>query len=76
VAEAYDIEVILGELGCGDLIFEVRDQLDRFPTGTRVCFVTRDPGARLDLPAFCRQTGHDLVGVEPPRFVIRRNDEP
>jgi tRNA 2-thiouridine synthesizing protein A len=39
--------------------------------------VASDPAARVDVPAWCRMTGHDYVGEESAedgvaRYVVRR----
>ena len=33
-----------------------------------------DPGARADIPAWCRMTGHTLVTEEHPVYQIRRKE--
>ncbi len=35
------------------------------PPGTRIAVLATDPAARLDIPAWARMRGHELVGVEP-----------
>jgi tRNA 2-thiouridine synthesizing protein A len=44
-------------------------------SGATLEIVARDPGARVDLPAWCRMTGHTLVSANPPVYVIRREDD-
>jgi len=61
-----------GEMGCGQLVFELRGRLSRLKPGERLEVVARDPGAPVDLPAWCRMTGHSLVSADPPVFVIQR----
>jgi tRNA 2-thiouridine synthesizing protein A len=34
----------------------------------------RDPGAPADIPAWCRMTGHALVGGQPPVYLIQRKE--
>jgi tRNA 2-thiouridine synthesizing protein A len=49
-----------GDLGCGPLVLELRKRLRTMPG--RVLKVTAlDPGAPIDLPAWCRLTGNELV---------------
>jgi tRNA 2-thiouridine synthesizing protein A len=36
--------------------------------------IARDPGAPVDLPAWCRMTGHSLLSADHPIYVIRRKD--
>jgi tRNA 2-thiouridine synthesizing protein A len=61
-----------GELGCGQLVFELNRQLDRVEPGETLEVTTNDPGAPVDVPAWCRMTGHALVAADPPVYVIRR----
>ena len=64
-----------GELGCSHLILELRDRLGRLSPGDELEVTARDPGAPIDLPAWCRMTGHELVSAEPPAYVIRRKSD-
>jgi tRNA 2-thiouridine synthesizing protein A len=59
-------------LGCGELILELRQRLNRMPPGTVLTLIARDPGVPEDLPAWCRMTGHRLVSSAPPEFQIER----
>ena len=61
-----------GELGCGELVFELRRRLNQVEAGASLEVVTEAPGAATDLPAWCRMTGNTLVSAEPPVYVIRR----
>ena len=74
---AVDLEIVLGEMGCGDLVWELRQQFSRAAAGSRVRVVTRDPGAPSDVPAWCRMTGHRLVESDAPYYLIeaRTRDE-
>jgi len=64
-----------GELGCGQLVFELRRHLDEVDPGAPLEVITHDPGAPVDLPAWCRMTGHTLVSAEHPVYVIRRKTD-
>jgi tRNA 2-thiouridine synthesizing protein A len=59
-----------GDMGCGQLVFELRRRVDRLKPGERIEIVALDPGAPTDLPAWCRMTGHVLVRAEHPIYVI------
>jgi tRNA 2-thiouridine synthesizing protein A len=63
-----------GELGCGQLIFQLHLRLDRLEPGETIEVVARDAGAPVDLPAWCRTSGHTLVSAEHPVYVIRRKE--
>jgi len=63
-----------GSLGCGELVLQLRQRLAAAPAGGVLELVARDPGARADIPAWCRLTGNSLVAAEHPRYLIRRKD--
>jgi tRNA 2-thiouridine synthesizing protein A len=53
-----------GELGCGELVLELRKILRRIP-GSVLKVVAHDPAAPVDLPAWCRLTRNALVDHDP-----------
>lgn len=60
----FDAEWDAGDMGCGELVLELRGKLRAMPG--RVLKVTaRDPGAPADLPAWCNMTGDRLIHREP-----------
>ncbi len=61
-----------GDLGCGELVLELRGRLAAMQPGEVLRLVARDPGAPADIPAWCRMTGHVLESSEPPIYHIRR----
>lgn len=63
-----------GDLGCGELLLELRMRLTRMRPGHVLELVARDPGARADLPAWCRMTGHALIAERHPVYHIRRKE--
>jgi tRNA 2-thiouridine synthesizing protein A len=67
-----DDEWDAGDLGCGELVLELRMRMARLAPGQVLRLIARDPGAPADLPAWCRLTGHTLVSGEHPVYVIRR----
>ena len=69
-------DIVLGEMGCGDLIYELREQFGRIAAGDAVRVATRDPGAPADIPAWCRMTGRLLVAAAPPYYVIENRRRP
>jgi tRNA 2-thiouridine synthesizing protein A len=54
-----------GDLGCGDLVLELRQRLRKSP-GSIFKIIALDPGAPADIPAWCRMTGNELVLQDPP----------
>ena len=63
-----------GDLGCGELVLELRTRLDRMLPGDVLRLVARDPGAPADLPAWCRLTGHTLLSADHPLYHVRRKE--
>jgi tRNA 2-thiouridine synthesizing protein A len=49
-----------GDLGCGPLVLQLRQRLRAMPGGVLLVTAT-DPGAPLDLPAWCGMTGNRLL---------------
>lgn len=49
-----------GDLGCGELVLELRGQLLAMP-GRVLRVIALDPGAPEDIPSWCRMTGHELI---------------
>ncbi|WP_028659929.1 sulfurtransferase TusA family protein [Nocardioides insulae] len=64
-----------GDLGCARLLILLRDEAARLPDGAVVHLQTTDPVAPIDLPAWCRMTGHTYLGPMPdegvPRYGVR-----
>jgi tRNA 2-thiouridine synthesizing protein A len=50
-----------GDLGCGELVIELRQRLRAMQAGEILRVHATDPGAPHDLPAWCRLTGSTLV---------------
>ena len=73
---AIDREWDAGDMGCGDLLVELRSQLAALGPGRTLKVIARDPGAVEDLPAWCRLTGHFLVLASPPTYVIKARQSP
>ena len=69
-----DHEWDAGDMGCGDLVLELRARVERLRPGEILKLVARDPGAAADLPAWCRMTGHTLVSGKHPVYLIRRKE--
>jgi len=63
-----------GDLGCGDLVLELRFRMDALRPGQLLELTARDPGARADIPAWCRMTGHTLITEAHPVYQIRRKE--
>ena len=63
-----------GEMGCGQLAFQLHLRLKQMSPGDIIEVIARDPGAPVDLPAWCRMTGHSLLSADHPIYVIRKTD--
>lgn len=61
-----------GDLGCGDLVLPLRSRMRAMPPGARLRLRATDPAAPIDLPAWCRMTGHTLVAGTHPDYLIQR----
>jgi tRNA 2-thiouridine synthesizing protein A len=71
---AATLEWNAGELGCGELVLELRLRLDAMAPGQVLKLTALDLGAPADLPAWCRMTGHTLVNQQHPVYLIRRKE--
>jgi tRNA 2-thiouridine synthesizing protein A len=64
-----------GAIGCGELVLELRFRLQSLQPGALFLLTATDPGARKDLPTWCRLTGHALVKHAHPHYWIRRRKQ-
>lgn len=71
-----DAEWDAGDLGCGELVLELRMRMAELDPGQIIKVTARDPGAPADMPAWCGLTGHTLVDAAPPVYYIRRASPP
>ncbi len=69
----------VGYEGCGTLLVVIRKRMDALAPGAVLEVVGYDPGAREDLPAWCRMTHNELVATtgdlrrgEPMHYFIRK----
>lgn len=66
----FDDEFDGGEETCGRVIVNlylyIRDQ----QPGLRILVISRDPGAHVELPAWCRMTKNELTKKEHPYYLI------
>jgi len=69
------VEWDAGELGCGELVLELRSRLAPMNPGELFRLVALDPGAPADIPAWCRMTGHTLVSTQHPVYLIQRKED-
>jgi tRNA 2-thiouridine synthesizing protein A len=60
--------------GCGDFLLELRGVFASLEAGTRLMLASRDAGAPLEVPAWCRLVGHRLHEASPPYYLIEKRD--
>lgn len=63
-----------GDMGCGELVLFLRQKLLALPAGGVLKLSATDAGAKEDIPAWCRVSGHRLLLAEPPVFFIERKE--
>jgi tRNA 2-thiouridine synthesizing protein A len=61
-----------GDLGCGDLVLELRTRLMGIEPAAILKVRATDPGAPEDLPAWARLTGNKIVQASHPFYWIQR----
>lgn len=59
-----------GDMGCGELVLELRLRLRAMP-GQVLKLTATDAGAPEDIPAYCRMTHHTLLHSAAPLYWIR-----
>lgn len=71
-----DVIYDLRGLKCPLPVLKTRRRLKALHDGDRLIVETSDPLADIDIPHFCSQEGHDLIGSEKTaeghRFTIRK----
>ena len=61
-----------GETGCGELLLDLLLFMKRQPAESIVQVRALDPGAPLEIPAWCRLTKHELIESDHPFYKIRK----
>ena len=61
-----------GDMGCGELVLELRMRLQELKSGEVIKLLASDPGAPEDLPAWCKMTGHSLIKTAHPEYWIEK----
>ena len=60
-----------GETGCGELLLDLLLFMKSQTGGTIVKVRALDPGAPLEIPAWCRLTKHVLLSSDHPYYEIQ-----
>ena len=66
----FDDEFDGGEETCGRVIVNLFLYIRNQPPGVRILVISRDPGAPVELPAWCRMTKNELTEMEHPYYLI------
>jgi tRNA 2-thiouridine synthesizing protein A len=61
-----------GEIGCSQLVWQLRERISTLKPGDKLEVTARDPAAFIDIAAWCRMTGHDLLSADHPVYMIQR----
>lgn len=62
-----------GDKGCGDgPLDDIAALIRRMAAGQELEIRATEPSVSVDLPAWCRLTGHHLVKHEGDRYLVRR----
>ena len=60
------------DLGCGDFIIDLRAVMGDLEPGTTLMVASADAGAPVEIPAWCRLTGHVLLDTNPPFYLLQK----
>ncbi|HMO12320.1 MAG TPA: sulfurtransferase TusA family protein [Actinotalea sp.] len=78
--EAEVVHIDGGDLGCARLFILLRNRIRTIADGTVLHVTTLDPVAPIDLPVWCRITGHTYLGRVAdrggPTYAVRVTGEP
>jgi tRNA 2-thiouridine synthesizing protein A len=71
----HDVEWHAGQLGCGDLVLELRIRMRAAP-GKLFKVIALDAGAPADIPAWCKMTHNRLLAhdADERAYWIRAKD--
>ena len=71
----HDVEWNAGQLGCGDLVLELRIRMRAAP-GKLFKVIALDAGAPADIPAWCKMTHNPLLAhdADERAYWIRAKD--
>jgi TusA-related sulfurtransferase len=66
----FDDEFDGGDETCGRVIVNLHLYLRDQEPGLRILIISRDPGAPVELPAWCRMTRNELTTARHPYYLI------
>lgn len=59
-----------GDLGCGELLLQLKKKLALLAPGSEFKLIASDPGAIEDIPAWVNLTGNILISSNHPEYII------
>ncbi len=71
-AAVFAAEWDAGEMGCGEVLIQLRLRMRPLARGDVFRLLSRDIAAPVELPAWCRVTGRRLVRAEHPEYWIEQ----
>jgi len=57
----FDVELDTSGMNCPLPVLKARKALSEMSAGQRLHLIVTDPGAKLDIPAFCKMTDNPLI---------------
>lgn len=66
----FDDEFDGGDETCGRVIVNLHLYIRDQQPGMKILVISRDPGAPIELPAWCRMTKNDLTDIQHPYYLI------
>jgi tRNA 2-thiouridine synthesizing protein A len=57
----FDLELDTSGMNCPLPVLKARKALSEMSIGQRLHLIVTDSGAKKDIPAFCKMTGHSLI---------------
>ena len=70
-----DARWVAGKVGCSQLAVGLQRALAGVNAGQRVEVVTENEGAEIDIPAWCYITGHELLVLDHPVYIIQKQGD-
>lgn len=61
-----------GHMGCGEILLLLRRRMKALDPGEVFKLTAHDPGAPVDMPAWCRLTGRRLLRANHPEYWIEQ----
>ena len=70
MSESENVDFDGGDTGCGELLLDLFLFMKKQAPGSVTVVRALDPGAPLEMPAWCRLTGHKLTKANHPFYTI------